>query len=99
MSEDYTVITDSVDYSFNSDFLFAFCSISIFGYEPEFRFVYEEGDIPQMVWISLGCFARVHGRYVDIDRYVLEDDDIFDVEDEENPFRPQDLNSIPGEGC
>ena len=88
-SEDYTVYFDfadfDFDYSLNSDFVSAFVYVSLYGYEPEFRLVYEPGEYPQMVWVSLGRFARVHGRMVNIDHIVD-----FDVED---------LKSIPGEGC
>lgn len=104
---DYTVITDADCFDFDFDFLYAFVLVVLFGYEPEFRFIYEEGEYPQMIWIELGRFARVHGVYVDIDRYVLEDDDIFDVEldlpneflfeDEEEYFDANDLKDIPDE--
>ncbi|MFM6396520.1 MAG: hypothetical protein ACKPFF_07530 [Planktothrix sp.] len=78
---DYTVITDFDSEAIDYNFLSAFVWVGLWGYEPEFRFIYEEGEYPQMVWITWGVWARVHGRYINID----------DVE----YFDPDDLSGIP----
>lgn len=94
----------------NFDFVSAFVYVVIFGYEPEFRFVYEEGEYPKMWWVSLGRFARIHGVYVDIDymvydeceeeEWILPDEfDFSDEEDDDNWFDIDDLKDVPDFDC
>ena len=66
----------------NFDFWTAFISVVLFGYEPEFRFVYEEGQAEDFVICYAGKditgFGHCHGYWIDIDAIV---EDWFDSED------------------
>lgn len=90
----YTVISNSEQDFINLNFWTVFISITIFNFEPEFRYIYKDNldyilCFKDHKYLKLG---KCHGQYVSIDRYELDEDSIdpfeydydFDQEDFED---------------